>query len=121
MNNCDRIFDFFVVPRYVENAVQMSTHLTAYKDSKLMSLKSYFMLCTVVDFDFRFDIKLIIPNSYNILGTEMSSEPAKGTNAGVPSEMRISKQWDFAFEQVVTKVSLGGLIAGLSSIVLFRK
>jgi hypothetical protein len=41
--------------------------------------------------------------------------------SSIPSEMRINKQWDFAIEQFVSKVSIGALSAGLASIVLFRK
>lgn len=37
-----------------------------------------------------------------------------------PSELRISKQWDFAIEQFVRHSSTGAIVAGLASVVLFR-
>eukprot|EP01039_Chlorochromonas_danica_P003578 gene3578-3917_t len=37
-----------------------------------------------------------------------------------PSELRLSKQWDFTLEQFATKTTIGFAAAGLASIVLFR-
>jgi hypothetical protein len=42
-------------------------------------------------------------------------------NRHIPSELRISKQWDSAIEDTVMKAGLGALTAGVASIVLFRK
>ncbi len=42
-------------------------------------------------------------------------------NHHIPSEMRISKVWDAAIEDTVIKAVTGAGIAGLASIVLFRK
>eukprot|EP01031_Cornospumella_fuschlensis_P046935 gene46935-57470_t len=50
----------------------------------------------------------------------MSSNNSNDASSAIPSELRISKQWDFAIEQFVTRVSVGFVTAGLASIVLFR-
>lgn len=39
----------------------------------------------------------------------------------IPSELRISKQWDAAIEQTLVNTAIGATAAGLASIVLFRK
>ncbi len=39
----------------------------------------------------------------------------------IPSELRISKQWDSAVEQTLVNTAIGATAAGLASIVLFRK
>jgi hypothetical protein len=41
--------------------------------------------------------------------------------AAVPSELRLTHKWDKAIESLVVKASLGTLVAGLFSLVLFRK
>lgn len=38
-----------------------------------------------------------------------------------PSELRLSKQWDFAVERFIYNSGTGALVAGLASIVLFRE
>jgi hypothetical protein len=39
----------------------------------------------------------------------------------VPSELRISKKWDFAVEQFIRQAGMGFLAAGIASLVLFSK
>eukprot|EP01040_Poterioochromonas_malhamensis_P006168 gene6167-6638_t len=42
------------------------------------------------------------------------------TPSSFPSELRLSKQWDFAVERFIYNSGTGALVAGLASIVLFR-
>jgi hypothetical protein len=39
----------------------------------------------------------------------------------IPSEFKLSKKWDVCAERMLLHVTVGGIIAGLSSLVLFRK
>ena len=39
----------------------------------------------------------------------------------IPSELRLNQKWDFAIENFITRPALGFAVAGLASIVLFRK
>lgn len=50
-----------------------------------------------------------------------ASQNSSTSSAGIPSEYRISKKWDDVIENGVVNVSTGLLVAGLASIVLFRK
>jgi hypothetical protein len=43
------------------------------------------------------------------------------TPSSFPSELRLSKQWDFAVERFIYNSGTGALVAGLASIVLFRE
>mmetsp|Transcript_28365 Transcript_28365/g.62837 ORF Transcript_28365/g.62837 Transcript_28365/m.62837 type:complete len:84 (+) Transcript_28365:50-301(+) len=47
---------------------------------------------------------------------------SNGKNFGpiIPSELRLSAKWDYAVENFVTRASLGVVIGGIASIVLFR-
>lgn len=39
----------------------------------------------------------------------------------VPSELRLSQKWDYSVETFIKKAAIGGLVAGLASIVIFSK
>jgi hypothetical protein len=39
----------------------------------------------------------------------------------VPSELRLTQKWDFAIENFITRPAVGLAVAGLISVVLFRK
>jgi hypothetical protein len=39
----------------------------------------------------------------------------------VPSELRLTQKWDFAVENFITRPAVGLAVAGLISVVLFRK
>lgn len=38
----------------------------------------------------------------------------------IPSELRLSQKWDFAMENLLIRSTVGGIAAGLASVVLFR-
>lgn len=39
----------------------------------------------------------------------------------IPSELRLSQRWDIAVERFVINASIGFVVGGLASLVIFRK
>jgi hypothetical protein len=43
------------------------------------------------------------------------------SSSSFPSELRLSKTWDYAIEQFIKNATIGTIVTGVASIVLFRK
>jgi len=46
---------------------------------------------------------------------------SESSKANIPSELRLSKSWDMAVERLMINATLGVVVGGLASIVLFKK
>lgn len=55
------------------------------------------------------------------MSSSSTSSPESKSGGFIPSELRLSQKWDRAIEGFVIKGATGLLIAGLASVVLFRK